>query len=318
LVAEAVPAAQPTAVEEPPAGPKVTAVISAYNQAPALHRCLHALESTTPREILEVIVMDNGSQDDTAALEGEFPNVTFLRLPKYFGRTKALNIASRTAHADLLFYLLPEIEVQPDTVARLAERMETDAEASAACPLVVDPDGEQEPVFFRMPDRKALYRACTIDTGLVAVPVDETAESQAVEYARFAAFMVTKYFVRGLNYLDERFGERWADLEVSWQIGRSGKRIVALPSAKVVLRQEEGEVVRSSSARAVIASDCGVGAAAFVAKHEGFMAGLLFRMRMVLSALGRVLTLREPGYNFSLISSLLSGQKVDGTQPVIL
>ncbi len=303
---------------EVPTGPKVTAVIAAYNQATELHRCLHALESTTPREILEVIVMDNGSQDDTAALEGDFPNVTFLRLPKYFGRTKALNIGSRTAHADLLFFLSPEIEVQPDTVGRLAERMESDAEAAAVCPLVVDGDGEQEPVFFRMPDRKALYRACTAGGGLTPSPIDESAESQSVEYARFTAFVVTKYFVRGLNYLDERFGETWADLEVSWQIQRSGKRIVVLPPAKVVRRSDEGEIVRSSAARAVLASDCGVGAAAFVAKHEGFAAGLIFRMRIALGALGRALTMREPGYNFSLLSSVVSGQKVDGTQTVIL
>ncbi len=320
-----VAAAEVTAVlpepqeQEVPAGPKVTAIVAAYNQAPELHRCLHALEATTPREMLEVIVMDNGSQDDTAALEGEFANITFLRLPKYFGRTKALNIASRTAHAELLFFLSPEIEVQPETVGRLAERMESDAEAAAVCPLVLDAEGEQEPVFFHMPDRKALYRSCTDGGGLTPTPIDESAGSQNVEYARFMAFMVTKYFVRGLNYLDERFGETWADLEVSWQIGRSGKSMVVLPAVKVVRRPEgQGEVVRSSAARAVLASDCGVGAAAFVAKHEGFGAGLMFRIRLALGALGRAITMREPGYNFSLVSSIVSGQKVDGTQTVIL
>jgi hypothetical protein len=78
-----------------------------------LRRCLKALEASDERQTIEIIVMDNGSRDDTAEVELEYPEVTFLRLPKYFGRTKALNIASRTAHADLLFYLSPDVEVTP-------------------------------------------------------------------------------------------------------------------------------------------------------------------------------------------------------------
>ncbi|HTP88733.1 MAG TPA: glycosyltransferase, partial [Bryobacteraceae bacterium] len=90
LVAEAVPEVKREAVEEGPAGPRVTAIISTYNQAAALRRCLKALEASDERQLIEIIVMDNGSRDDTAEVELEFPEVTFLRLPKYFGRTKAL------------------------------------------------------------------------------------------------------------------------------------------------------------------------------------------------------------------------------------
>ena len=320
LVAESVPAVAPEQVEEAPTGPRVTVVISAYNQAPALRRCLKALEASAERQSIEIIVMDNGSLDDTPEVEQEFPEVTFLRLPKYFGRTKALNIASRTAHADLLFYLSPDVEVTPFAVAKLTARLEAESETlAAACPLVVDENGNQAPVFFRLPDRVALYRVWASGAGLEPEPVDPAAETATVEYARFEAFMVTKYFVRGLNYLDERFGESWADAEVCWQIQRGAKRIVVLPQVKAVRHAaEEAAADRPASVRAVLASDCGVGAAAFVAKHHGFFAGMFFRLRLILTALGRTLTFREPGYNFSLFTSLLSGQKVDGTQTVSL
>jgi GT2 family glycosyltransferase len=325
LVAVSVPAVEPEQVEEAPAGPRVTVILSAYNQAPALRRCLRALEASAERPSIEIIVMDNGSWDDTPEVEQEFPEVTFLRLPKYFGRTKALNIASRTAHADLLFFLSPEVEVTPPVVSTLAARMEAEPETlAAACPLLVDADGNQAPVYFHLPTRAALYRVWsnsgTGDAhGLEPEAVDPTAETATVEYARFEAFMVTKYFVRGLNYLDERFGESWADAEVCWQIRRGAKKIVVLPQVKAVRHDAEtAESDRAGSVRAVLASDCGVGAAAFVAKHHGFFAGLLFRLRLILTALGRTLTFQQPGYNFSLFTSLLSGQKVDGTQTVTL
>lgn len=320
LVAESVPAVEPEQVEEAPAGPRATVIISAYNQAPALRRCLKALEASAERQSIEIIVMDNGSFDDTPEVEQEFPEVTFLRLPKYFGRTKALNIASRTAHADLLFYLSPEVEVTPPVVGALAACMEADPETlGAVCPLIVDADGNPEPVFFRLPTRAALYRVWAAGDGLEPEAIDHSAETVPVEYARFDAFMVTKYFVRGLNYLDERFGESWADAEVCWQIGRGAKKIVVLPQVKAIRHNPEAaEPDRPKSVRAALSSDCGVGAAAFVAKHEGFAAGLLFRLRIIFTALGRTLTFQEPGYNFSLFTSLVSGQKVDGTQTAAL
>ena len=147
--------------------------------------------------------------------------------------------------------------------------------------------------------------------------MDASEAFAAVEYARFDAFMVTKYFVRGLNYLDERFGESWADLEVCWQIRRGGRKVAVLPRL-IATRHGEQESERPASVRAALASDCGVGAAAFVAKHDGFFAGVVFRLRLIFTSLGRAVTFRDAGYNFSLFSSLLSGQKVDGTQTVAL
>jgi hypothetical protein len=203
-------------------------------------------------------------------------------------------------------------------VSTPSTRMEAEPETlGAACPFVVDAEGNPVPAFFHLPSRAALYHVWAGGDGLEPEAVDPSAETAEVEYARFEAFMVTKYFVRGLNYLDERFGESWADAEVCWQIGRGAKKIVVLPQVRAV-RHDPEETDRASAARAALASDCGVGAAAFVAKHYGFFAGMIFRLRIILTALGRALTFREPGYNFSLFTSLLSGQKVDGTQTVSL
>ena len=313
---EEVAVPQPAAIEvdEAPSGPRVTVVISSYNQASALRRCLTALEASDERQLIEIIVVDNGSRDDTPEVEQEFPEITFMRLPKYFGRTKALNIASRTAHAELLFYLSPDVEVTPLVISKLAAQLETGQETlGAACPMVLDQNGNQAPVFFKLPTRAALYRVWSTGSGLEPETIDLSAEFATVEFARFDAFMVTKYFVRGLNYLDERLGESWVDAEVCWQIHRGAKKIAVLPRI-VATRHATGEAERPSSVRAALASDCGVGAAVFVRKRDGFFAGLFFRLRLILTAFGRALTFRDPGYNFSLFSALLSGQKIDGNQ----
>src|SRR5436190_16047592 len=119
-----------------PAAPKVTVLIVSYNCADALRRCLAAIERSQARETIEVLVVDNGSGDECPRLDTEFPRITILRLPRYFGLPKARNIGIRTAAADLIFFLQPEIEVEPDTVPLLVDALEREPDVWAAAPLL--------------------------------------------------------------------------------------------------------------------------------------------------------------------------------------
>src|SRR5262249_3334889 len=91
--------------QEEPLGLRVSVILVAYNQAPALRRALAALEKSADRERLEILVVDCGSTDESSRMDSEFPAINLLRLPHHLGATRAMNIATRTAKADLLFYL---------------------------------------------------------------------------------------------------------------------------------------------------------------------------------------------------------------------
>lgn len=287
--------------EEQPVAPKVTALIWSYNNAVGLRRCLAALEQSKDRDALQILVVDNGSRDESPTLDSEFPDTTFLRLPRNFGNTKALNIGMRTAAGELLFFLSPEIEVAPDTVSRLAARLESGAELMAVCPLIVDNSGQVVEQFYRLP---------TPGSGaeLIPVPVDITAGETSVEYATFQAMMARKYFVRGINYLDDKYGEFGSDAELSFQIRRASRKMIVMPDVQVIRTSEPPQ--RSSAAQNVLDADRIHGTAVFLSKHYGFMTALLFRIKAIFKALF--------SFRFSLMAGLISGQKVDGSQSVML
>ncbi len=290
---------RPQAEEQPPA-PKVTALIFSYDSAPALRRCLAALEASHVRALIEILVVDCGSHDESPQLDSEFSGITILRLPRYFGRTKALNIGTRTAAGEHLLLLTPQVEVLPTTVPALLARLELDAEAMAVAPLLVDTEAKQAAEFFRLPTPK---------TGIELTPVaiDKAAESVTVEYATFQALLVRKYFVRGINYLDERYGEFWSDAELCFQIRRASRKTLVLP--QVTALYTPGSPY-SESAATILAADRVHGAAVYFGKHYGFVAALLFRIKCILKAL---VTLRLP-----LFAALASGSKIDGSQTAIL
>jgi len=307
-------------MEETPPPVKVSVVIVSYNNAADLRQCLAALERSAGRETMEIVVVDNGSQDESPGMDSEFPKIQMLRLPRNFGAVKALNIGMRTATGEFLFFLPAEIEVQPDTAQRLAGSLESTPEAVAVCPLPVTPDGR--PVFrWRpLPSPAELFRAWREGGFQDWREPDLSAEAVAIDYPEAPVMMARRWFLQGLRYIDERYSHCWWDLELSCQIKRASKRILLLPGVRVLRRGPPAEP-SGPGARAALSADCALAACTFARKHYGWTAGMKLRLLTLLSAFAAaalsLLRFRDVSYHFGRLSNLISGQKIDGSQHAI-
>jgi len=250
---------------------------------------------------MEIIVVDCGSQDDTSHIDSEFPAVTMLRLPHHLGSARAMNIATRTAKADLLLLLSPNVEVAPETVTALADVLDADESTVAACPMLSTPDGSPALTVGKLPTRETLDDVCR-GGAYPRMTIDPSQESVAVEYAGLEALMVRKQFVRGMNYFDERYGHYWPEADLAMQIHRVGKKIRVYPAIRATMHPAPDPLEGDSLA----AADKISGAAAFLGKYEGFMAGFGFRLSAALRALGR--------FDLGQAGAILGGSKLDGSQ----
>ncbi len=296
-----------------PAAPRVSVLVISNNRAPALRRCLTALEASRERERMEVLVVDNGSSDESPRLDAEFPKATFLRLPKNFGRTKALNIGVRTAVGESILFLSPEVEVTADAIPLLASCLEAESGAVAVCPFLTTPVGAPAFRSFPFPTAPDLFAAWRRGGSVAAREIDPPEATAAVEWASLDALLARKYFIKGLNYFDERYGEFLADAELSYQIRRAGKKTLVLGPARAVLHDDAGTSL-DAGARALLSADLVSGIATFAAKHDGMMAGIGYRLRAMLSCFGAMLSFRDPSYQWKRFIAVVSFRKVDGSQ----
>lgn len=288
-------------VPQAPVTPQVSAILIGYNRAADLRRAIDALERSTNREQLEILLVDAASTDETGSLDQQYPGLTMLRLPDHFGATKALNIATRTARGEILFYLTPEVEVAPDTIGRLKEKLLSASDAAAVCPLLMSPEGKPIWRAMPMPSREVFSQMCAGDAVSTAFP-DLAQESVVVAYPGRDAVMVRRHFIAGMNYFDERLGEYWADADLALQIRRAGRKIRVYPEIRVTFHATP----RAGSQRPAETSDKVVGAAVLLGKYSGFFAGAGFRLGATLKAL--------LGFNFPLFFALASGRKMDASQ----
>lgn len=280
---------------------QVSVLIVTYNCVEPLRRCLRALEQSQGRQTFEVLVVDNGSQDGSSGIDADFPSVTVLRLPRHFGFTKACNIGIRTAKGEHLFLLSPEVEVELKTVTALAERLERESGALAAGPLLVDERGDTVSESLRLPTPDMLSRSWR--DGLPAERVSAVGtEPIAVELHDGRALLLRRQTIKGINYLDERFGEFWSDVDLAYQIRRAAKKILLLPDVRAIVR--EPLPPRKGLA---FEADRAAGAAAYAGKYFGFVAGLSLRLKIALRAL--------MSGELGLFLRALEGRKIDGNDP---
>lgn len=117
----------PRSVRPGPAGP-VTVVIPARNEAQRLPGLLAPLTAGLPAHV-QVIVVDDHSADDTAAVARGYPRVRVVPAPDlppgWTGKSWACHAGARAAPAGDLVFLDADVELAPDALMRaLALRRE--------------------------------------------------------------------------------------------------------------------------------------------------------------------------------------------------
>jgi len=214
--------------------------------------------------------------------------VQFIRLPKNFGLTKALNIGWRAADAEYVFFLHDDTEVSPEAVTTLAAVLDANNDASAVCPLLVDAEGRPAPQLGNLPPDNRWRPAEA-----------QSSEPVSVKYPRGAALMVRVYSIKAIRQIDERYGQFGSDADLAAQILRASKKILLVPAARVV-HVDEREYTPHERA------DFRLAQSVFAGKYNGFAAGVQARLASVFGPL--------VGLRLGELRYTISGQKIDGTQ----
>jgi glycosyltransferase involved in cell wall biosynthesis len=103
-----------------PKPPRIAAILPAYNEAGRVADVLAAV-SRAP-SVDQVVVVNDGSTDSTAARVLESPDVYLLSLPRNQGKGAAMAAGARFTDADVLLFLDADlIGLTPEHVERLVE-----------------------------------------------------------------------------------------------------------------------------------------------------------------------------------------------------
>lgn len=130
---------------------KASVVVCTHNRARLLPMCMDFLSRQTfPREQFEIILVDNASTDETAAvaagLQERMPHLRVIREPRA-GKSFALNTGIRVARGQIVAFLDDDGRAAPDWLERIVAAFEHESPTPAAV------GGDLDPIFSISPPR---------------------------------------------------------------------------------------------------------------------------------------------------------------------
>jgi glycosyltransferase involved in cell wall biosynthesis len=134
-------------VRRAPITPKVTVVISAYNEVRYIEATVcNKLAQDYPADLLDVMVASDGSTDGTddvlRRLAGRSSRVAYFRQEPRRGKTAALNSLVERAGGEIIVFSDANSMYRPDTVRRLVENFADPSVGYVSGKMIyVNPDG---------------------------------------------------------------------------------------------------------------------------------------------------------------------------------
>jgi glycosyltransferase involved in cell wall biosynthesis len=109
--------------------PEISIIVPVYNGAGTLRACLEALLSA-PGPARELIVVDDGSRDDSAAIAASL-GVRTIRHPRNLGCDVARNSGTSNTQAPILVFVDADVVIEPSALQRIATFMADNPNYSA-------------------------------------------------------------------------------------------------------------------------------------------------------------------------------------------
>ena len=212
------------------ARPAVSAIIVNWNGAHHLRTCLPSLRAQTFQS-LEIIVVDNGSKDDSAEVTRDF-QARWLPLGANVGLAPALNRGGAIASGDFLLFVNNDMRFDPGFVAALLEPLKNDEAIFATDAMQFNWEGnERVHLAARLVKRKPPCRSSTeLVPGLYFYQHEEP-EQSSVFMGSAACMLVRRALFEKLTGFDDRLPLGYEDVEICLRAWIRGWRTVYVPNA---------------------------------------------------------------------------------------
>lgn len=254
--------------------PKISVIIVSYNVRNYLQQTLNSLQRALRPFPYEIIVVDNASDDGSAAyVRARFPEVRLIANSVNVGFARGNNQALQQASGDYLVLINPDTIAQEDTFVRLVEFMQANPDAGMVGCKILNPDGSLQlacrrsfptpwVAFTRLTGLSYLFPKTRLfgRYNLTYLPEDQIHTVDAIS----GSFMMLRRDVfEQVGLLDERFFLYGEDLDWCWRVIQAGWKIYYVPTTQIV--HFKGESSRQAPLDRML--DFNRAMALFVKKH---------------------------------------------------
>lgn len=276
----------------------LSVVVLSWNTRQLLKECLEALRDATDGLSVEIVVIDNASEDGSADMvEESFPEVVLERNPENRGYAGGVNQGIRRSTGKKVCLLGSDTRVKPGTFKALAEFLDAHREVGAVAPPLLNDDGSYQSACMRFPTLKT---AMWWDTPLEHFWPEgrelrrykmedwDHHGSREVDQPPGTCFMIPRHVVDHVGVMDERLWLFFNDVDWSMRIHKAGYAIWYVEAPGVY--HHEGGSTRNY---ADFAAEWHRNRVCFYKKHFHVLGGVLTKAVVIYVALRHCIRIKR-------------------------
>jgi GT2 family glycosyltransferase len=249
------------------ASPDLGVVVVTWNSARTLPALIDGLRTQTGELTLEIVFVDNASQDDTVSvIRGLAPEAQLIANDVNRGLAAANNQGILGTRAPLVAICNPDIVPAPDALVQLCSAIERNPSAGIAVPLLRRPGGGRHVSVGGVPSvAQALLgrrlglllsrRRGTTQADLWWDDWPHDTEGPVPRGAE-ACYVVRRTAIAEVGLQDERFPLDWEGIDWAARFASAGWKVWFVPSA--VVEHEGGASIRQAQLRWIVRSHRGM------------------------------------------------------------
>ncbi|MBM4325695.1 MAG: glycosyltransferase family 2 protein [Deltaproteobacteria bacterium] len=217
----------------------LTVIVVNWNTADLLSQCLEHVFASKVDRIPEVIVVDNGSTDDSVKrVKSQFPGVRVIETGKNLGFAAANNRGMAEAKGKYLLLVNTDAMLAPDCVQRLVECMDLNPSAGMVGPQLLNIDGTRQTSYEAVPTlaTEILNRSLLKRIFPKRYPSKRRIFEgpEPVEALIGAVMMIRREAAEQLGGFSEDYFFFLEETDLAVRMRRAGWKVIHIPSARAV------------------------------------------------------------------------------------
>ncbi|PIR54192.1 hypothetical protein COU75_02045 [Candidatus Peregrinibacteria bacterium CG10_big_fil_rev_8_21_14_0_10_42_8] len=221
--------------------PLVSVLVLNYRNAHATVRCVQALQEQTMIDSIEILVIDNHSNDDSIGILrnqlATFLHVQIIETSSNDGFGFGYNIGLSYATGEYILCNNPDKILEPNGIEKMVRRMQDDTTIGIVAPRLMHSDGTQRLSIRRYPRLLDIIFRRSFIGNLFPHSLDiylmkdaDRHIEQEVDWAIGGCFMIRHDVFQQLGGFDQQFFLFFEDTDLCRRCHNLGKKVVYLPS----------------------------------------------------------------------------------------
>jgi GT2 family glycosyltransferase len=222
--------------------PLLSIIIITWNSEEFIEKCLKSVFDTKGSIDLEVIVVDNASQDTTTKIIERFkPEVRLIVNQHNSGYSKGNNQGIEVSKGDYVLLLNPDVELKENCLKLMLDFLENHKDIDGSAPQLLNPDGSIQPSCREFPDFSILLWEFSGLSflfpknrifGRWRMRYFDFQSSREVDQLMGSCLLLRRKTIQKIGTFDEEFPIFFNDVDLCYRIKNNRGKLFFLPEAK--------------------------------------------------------------------------------------